>query len=106
MLTNQQSKRWYDCDPTVSMAVSLLRNSSSQNQQLAVALVNEKGKELEIKLSTKEFNVLGFFKKRWYDSDEEVSIAMEILKLCPAISQKKLALEIINYLYNLEMEQQ
>lgn len=105
MLTNKPNKRWYDWDPTVSMAVSLLRNSSFENQALAINLIDEKGKEFNISATVKSFNVLSLLKKRWYDSDEDVSRAMEILKLCQPAVQKQLALDIINYLYTLEMEQ-
>ncbi|MEI7473976.1 MAG: hypothetical protein WCK67_04285 [bacterium] len=105
MLTNNPNKRWYDGDPTVSMAISLLRNASQDKQTLVFNLIKDKGVELGIEVTTRTFKGFGLFKNRWYDSDEKLSNAMEVLRHCPTDIQKKVALDMINYLYNLELEQ-
>lgn len=42
------------------------------------------------------------FRRRWYDVDEEVALAMEYLKQAEPEIQKKIAIETINYLCEIE----
>ena len=44
-------KRWYDIDPTVSLAVSLMRNSSLMLQYDCADIIVNKAKNLGIDLS-------------------------------------------------------
>lgn len=104
MILNRQNRRWYDYDPTVSMSISLLRNASLENQIAISRYISEKGRHLGIEVKESIFAKFGIFQKRWYDTDENIYKAMEVLKLCPEDIQKSIALEIINQLYNLDIE--
>lgn len=41
-------------------------------------------------------------RRRWYDTDEELCLAMEYLKTAKLELQKKIAIEIINFLCEME----
>lgn len=93
------NKRWYDIDPTVSLAVSLVRNANILSQYKCADLIVEKSKSNGIDLSdnilTDAFN---YVLRRWYDTDQKIAEAFEYLKLMPAELQKETALDIINLL--------
>ena len=93
------NKRWYDIDPTVSLAVSLVRNANIISQYKCADLIVNKSKDNGIDLSdnilTDAFN---YVLRRWYDTDQKIAEAFEYLKLMPAELQKETALEIINLL--------
>ena len=93
------NKRWYDIDPTVSLAVSLMRNANLLSQYKCADLIVKKSKENGIDLSenilTDAFN---YVLRRWYDTDQKIAEAFEYLKLLPIDLQKETALELINLL--------
>jgi hypothetical protein len=90
------NKRWYDIDPTVSLAVSLMRNSNIVLQYKCADLIVRKSKEAGLDLSenimTDAFN---YILRRWYDTDQKIAEAFEYLKLMPDEIQKQTALELI-----------
>jgi len=92
------SKRWYDQDPTLSLAMSLLRNTSIDNQLHIADLLIENGTKLKIEFKSK----YKIFNRRWYDQEEKMSNAIEYLRLFPDEEQKKMAIQIIQFLYNLD----
>ena len=93
------NKRWYDIDPTVSLAVSLMRNANIMVQYKCANLIVNKSKENGIDMSeniiTDAFN---YVLRRWYDTDQKIAEAFEYLKLMPEALQKETALELINLL--------
>ena len=97
-------KRWYDIDPTVSLAVSLMRNANIMAQykcaDLIVAKSNENGFDLSENILTDAFT---YVFRRWYDTDQKIAEAFEYLKLLPLEIQKEVALEIINLLQEEEV---
>lgn len=92
-------KRWYDIDPTVSLAVSLMRNANVMTQYKCADLIVKKSKENGIDLSenilTDAFN---YVLRRWYDTDQKIAESFEYLKSLPEDLQKEIALDIINFL--------
>ena len=92
-------KRWYDVDPTVSLAVSLMRNSNILTQYKCAELIVQSSKENGIDLSenilTDAFN---YVLRRWYDTDQKIAESFEYLKLLPGDIQKEVALNIISLL--------
>ena len=98
------NKRWYDIDPTVSLAVSLMRNANIMSQYKCADLIVSKSKDNGIDLSeniiTDAFN---YVLRRWYDSDQKIAEAFEYLKLMPDELQKETALELITLLQQEEM---
>ena len=99
------NKRWYDIDPTVSLAVSLMRNSNIMTQYKCADLIVKKSKDNGIDLSdniiTDAFN---YVLRRWYDTDQKIAEAFEYLKLLPETLQKETALEIIALLQEEEIK--
>ena len=97
------NKRWYDIDPTVSLAVSLMRNANIMTQYKCADFIVKKSKDNGIDLSeniiTDAFN---YVLRRWYDTDQKIAEAFEYLKCLPEDIQKEVALEIINLLQEAE----
>jgi hypothetical protein len=97
-----QSSRWYDKDPTVSLAISLLRNSSEKNQIQAANFLLEQFSEHGISVESAKNKSFLLFNRRWYDLNKELHESIETYrKLSPEI-QKLLAVQLINYLCSLE----
>ena len=93
------NKRWYDIDPTVSLAVSLMRNANILTQYKCADLIIRTSKDNGIDLSenilTDAFN---YVLRRWYDTDQKIAESFEYLKLMPDDIQKETALAIIGLL--------
>ena len=90
------NKRWYDIDPTVSLAVSLMRNANVMTQYKCADFIISKSKENGIDVSdnilTDAFN---YVLRRWYDTDQKIAESFEYLKSLPEAMQKEVALELI-----------
>lgn len=99
------NKRWYDIDPTVSLAVSLMRNANIMTQYKCADYIVKKSKENGIDLSenilTDAFN---YVLRRWYDTDQKIAEAFEYLKLLPETTQKETAYEIIELLQKEDLQ--
>ncbi len=92
-------KRWYDVDPTVSLAVSLMRNSNIITQYKCADLIVAKSKENGVDLSENILtDAFTYVLRRWYDTDQKIAEAFEYLKSLPLEIQKEVALDIINLL--------
>ena len=92
-------KRWYDVDPTVSLAVSLMRNANVITQYKCADLIVEKSKTNGIDLSENILtDAFTYVLRRWYDTDQKIAESFEYLKLLPIEIQKSVALDIINLL--------
>ena len=98
------NKRWYDVDPTVSLAVSLMRNANIMIQYKCADIIVKKSKDNGIDLSenilTDAFN---YVLRRWYDTDQKIAEAFEYLKLMPLELQKEVSLDLINFLQEEEI---
>ena len=90
------NKRWYDIDPTVSLAVSLMRNANIITQYKCADLIVNKSKENGIDLSENILSdAFNYVLRRWYDTDQKVAEAFEYLKLFSDELQKETALDLI-----------
>ncbi len=93
------NKRWYDIDPTVSLAVSLMRNASVMAQYKCADLIISKSKDNGIDLSENIIaDAFNYVLRRWYDTDQKIAESFEYLKMFPETLQKETALELINLL--------
>lgn len=93
------NKRWYDIDPTVSLAVSLMRNASIMTQYKCADLIVSKSKNNGIDMSENIISdAFNYVLRRWYDTDQKIAESFEYLKLMPETLQKETALDIINLL--------
>lgn len=92
-------KRWYDIDPTVSLAVSLLRNANEQAQIKSADFIIDYARQRDVKLKSNTLNdAFNYILKRWYDKDKKVSEAFEYFEVAPVEIQKEIALEVISLL--------
>ena len=103
MTEAMECNRWYDKDPTVSLAVSLFKNTDPNNQQKVAEFIIQKGLKHNIIIGEKSMieNFKGFF-RRWYDNDYQLFQALEYLRFATPKIRKELALDVINYLCNIE----
>jgi len=93
-------KRWYDTESTISLAISMLRNSTPDLQDSTCQLLEKKFEEMGIKKSEK-FIVFKVFDKRWYDEKENIYNALETIRCCDGETRRKLAVCIIEHLCDL-----
>ena len=92
-------KRWYDIDPTVSLAVSLMRNANIMTQYKCADLIVKKSKDNGIDLADNILtDAFTYVLRRWYDTDQKIAESFEYLKSLPEELQKEVALELINLL--------
>ena len=98
------NKRWYDLDPTVSLAVSLMRNAGVLVQYKCADYIIQKSKENGIDLAENILaDAFNYVLRRWYDTDQKIAESFEYLKLMPVSLQKETALELINLLQKEEL---
>lgn len=94
------NKRWYDIDPVVSLAVSLMRNSNIMTQYKCADLIINKSKENGIDLSSNMLvDAFNYVLRRWYDTDQKIAESFEYLKLLPVELQREVAQELIELLH-------
>lgn len=92
-------KRWYDVDPTVSLAVSLMRNANIMTQYKCADLIVNKSKDNGVNLADNILaDAFSYVLRRWYDTDQKIAESFEYLKSLPEELQKEVALELINLL--------
>ena len=92
-------KRWYDVDPTVSLAVSLMRNANIMTQYKCADLIVKKSKDNGVDLADNILaDAFSYVLRRWYDTDQKIAESFEYLKSLPEELQKEVALELINLL--------
>ena len=92
-------KRWYDVDPTVSLAVSLLRNASDETQLDCADYIIDYAREHNITLKSSTLNdAFNYILRRWYDKDKRISEAFEYFQHAALEMQKEISLEVISML--------
>ena len=92
-------KRWYDIDPTVSLAVSLIRNSDDETQMKCAEFIVDYAKNKGIKVRNNSLNdAFNYILRRWYDKNTTVAKAFDYFESAPIDVKKELALDIINFL--------
>lgn len=91
---SNQNKRWYDEDPTLSLAVSFIRNAPAKQQREISERIIEKAVSLNIKVSEERIII----KRRWYDEDKRLTLAMNHLQEASGETRRILALDIIEFM--------
>lgn len=92
-------KRWYDNDPTVSLAISLMRNANIISQYKCADLIVQTSKENGLDMSENIItDAFSYVLRRWYDTDQKIAEAFEYLKSLPEELQKEVSLKIIQLL--------
>ncbi len=98
-MENNFNQRWYDLDPTMSLAVSLMHDAKADKQSECAKLIIQKAKDFNISIPKNKLEeAFNYFCKRWYDKDRELADAFQYLKIMPFELQKEVSLEIIEKL--------
>lgn len=97
-------KRWYDIDPTVSLAVSLMRNANEQTQLKCADFIIDYATQRNVELKTTSLNdAFNYILRRWYDKNKRISEAFEYFEVSSVDIQKEISLEVINFLQYSEL---
>lgn len=94
-----QHKRWYDLDPTVSSAVSLMEKADEKTQLECAYMIIDKAKDYGVKITENDLSeAFNYLFRRWYDKNKQMHDAFEYLKESPYDVQIGIALDIIEKL--------
>ena len=93
-------KRWYDLDVTVSSAVAMMEKADENIQVRCAEYIIDQLKDIDFEMSLED--QYNYIMRRWYDKNIKVSHAMEYLKNAPESMRKQLALDIVEYLQQVE----
>ena len=93
-------QRWYDKEPTLSLAISLLHNAKDSDVHKCADLAIEIAMSNGVVLPNDIVNAVKYLLRRWYDKDEILSQAMEYIQYSDEKLRKKIALAIIEFLQN------
>ena len=92
-------KRWYDVDPTVSLAVSLMRNTNEKTQVKCADFILDYAKQNGVNIQSNSINdAFNYILRRWYDKDKRIAESFEYFENAPLEIQKEISLEVINFL--------
>lgn len=94
--------RWYDKEPTLTLAVSLMKNESVNIQVACAQLITEKAKNLGVIRQNNLLDAFNYVVLRWYENDERISEAFEYLKAASDEVRREIAIEVIEYLQKIE----
>jgi len=98
-MENNFKQRWYDIEPTMSLAVSLIHNADHDKQSECAKMIIQKANDFNIHIEKNKLEeAFNYFCKRWYDKDRELADAFQYLKIMPFELQKEVSLEIIEKL--------
>jgi hypothetical protein len=100
-------QRWYDADPTLSMAISLLHNATKVHQEMAaqymLKLIESRHLLDSEALRTREDRVRFFFSPfRRSNFDTQARYLVEVIKHLEWQAQQDMAVALINYIYVLD----
>lgn len=93
--------RWYDLQPDVCMAISMIECAETTDQinyaQFIIQQIKQKDKDMNyIKNSTKDNLKRNY--TRWYDKNEIISTAFAYLKGTTKELQKEVSLSVLAYM--------
>lgn len=96
------NNRWYDKEPTLSLAISLMKNESINIQVACAQIITDKAKNLGVIRPNNLLDAFNYVVLRWYDKDERISEAFEYLKAASEEIKREIAVEVIEYLQKIE----
>ena len=96
------NKRWYDKEPTLSLAVSLIKNSKTDTQLQCAEFIKNKAQDYGVVLNGNLLGAFNYVLNRWYDSSEPLAEAFGYLKEADEDTRKQISLEIIAFLEKVE----
>ena len=90
--------RWYDKDATLSLMVSLIKNTDLNLRLECAKIILDMCKENEIFLDLNFFDNVQYSLKRWYDKEKPLFEAFEYLHAAPEDVRKKIVIDVIDFL--------
>ena len=100
-----ENKRWYDQEPTLSLAVSLIKNSSVDVQLKCAEFIVKQAQDFGVVFNGNLLGAFNYVLHRWYDTSEPLAEAFGYLKEADEETRKQIAIEIIGYLKQFETSQ-
>lgn len=98
-MENNFTQRWYDLEPTLSLAVGMMYKADETSQHECAKIIIQKAKDFGLNIAQNKLEeAFNYFCKRWYDKDREIAEAFQYLKIMPFEMQKEVSLEIISKL--------
>jgi len=98
-MENNFTQRWYDLEPTLSLAVGMMSEADEKSQHECASFIVQKAKDFGLSIAQNKLEeAFNYFCKRWYDKDRELADAFQYLKIMPFELQKEVSLEIIEKL--------
>lgn len=88
-------KRWYDVNEKVSILMSHLEKSPELKQKFVAKKITQMARSKNIIINEIPSEYLRKLRRRWYDNDETVCLAIEHLKIAPPILQTRIAEKIL-----------
>ncbi len=93
--------RWYDLEPDVCMAISMIECAKQEEQveyaEYIIRLVKEKDYDMNYIKNTTMSNIERRY-NRWYDKNETISTAFSYLKGTTKEIQKDVSLSVLAYM--------
>lgn len=93
--------RWYDLEPDVCMAISMIECAKQEEQveyaEYIIRLVKEKDDDMNYIKNTTMSNIERRY-NRWYDKNETISTAFSYLKGTTKEIQKDVSLSVLAYM--------
>lgn len=99
-----EHKRWYDLEPTVSLAISLLRNANDKMRLECANFIISYAKDFGVSLPNDVFSNFNYVLKRWYDEEKLLSEALEYIRIAPNDLKREIAYKIIEFLEEQEIK--
>ena len=96
--------RWYDSEPILSLAISLLKNNKTDVVQICIDYILKTAKENNLQLNLNFIESLKLNLQRKYDKECFMLEALEYLKIAPHKLQKEIALKIIDIIQETEQK--
>lgn len=98
-------QRWYDKEPTLSLAISLIKNSKDDVQLQCAEFITQKAQDYGVVLNTNLFGAFNYVLHRWYDQSEPLAEAFGYLKEADDETRKQIAISVIEFLEKVEVAQ-
>ena len=98
-----EDKRWYDKEPTLSLAISLIKNSKEETQERCAEFIKNTAQDFGVVLNSHLFGAFYYVLHRWYDKSEILSEAFLYIKEADEETRKQIAIEIIAFLEKAEV---
>lgn len=100
-MMSKQARRWYDADPILLEVINLMSMAPTEAKQYASKLIAGVEKQVPAEVLASVYEQMenpDRPKNRWYDTDETLVKAVELLKLLPHEAQRAAAMQFIEAL--------